>query len=79
MGRPGQGSWRLTLPRQADFDDLEHWVRLARTLERGRFDVFFLSDVIAQPVGRGVPRRDLQALGRLLGRGRAASGRPGRP
>ena len=46
-GRPVQQTWRLALPRQADFDDLEHWVRLARTLERGRFDAVFLADAIA--------------------------------
>jgi len=39
-----QGTWRRTLARQPDFDDLEHWVRLARTLERGRFDAVFFAD-----------------------------------
>jgi long-chain alkane monooxygenase len=33
--------------RQSDFDDLERWVRLARTLERGRFDAIFLADDVA--------------------------------
>lgn len=37
-----QDAWRRPLARQADFDELEHWVRLARTLERARFDVVFL-------------------------------------
>jgi long-chain alkane monooxygenase len=51
-GPPIQGAWRLALPRQADFDDLEHWVRLARTLERGRFDAVFLADAVAHHAPR---------------------------
>jgi alkanesulfonate monooxygenase SsuD/methylene tetrahydromethanopterin reductase-like flavin-dependent oxidoreductase (luciferase family) len=51
-------SWRRPLARQADFDELEHWVRLARTLERGRFDAVFFADV----VGHSAPwRRDERA------------------
>jgi FMN-dependent oxidoreductase (nitrilotriacetate monooxygenase family) len=41
-----QDTWRRPLARQADFDELEHWVRLARTLERGRFDAVFFTDVV---------------------------------
>jgi long-chain alkane monooxygenase len=54
--KPGhviQDAWRRPLPRQADFDDLEHWVRLARTLERGRFDAVFFADA----VGHSAPWR----------------------
>ena len=40
---PVSGHWRPALPRQADFDDLERWVRLARTLERGKFDAVFFA------------------------------------
>ena len=40
---PVAGSWRPALPRQTDFDDLERWVRLARTLERGKFDAVFFA------------------------------------
>jgi long-chain alkane monooxygenase len=54
-GHAVQGTSRRTLPRQADFDDLEHWVRLTRTLERGRFDAVFFADA----VGHHAPcRRD---------------------
>jgi long-chain alkane monooxygenase len=42
-GDAGPGNWRRALPRQADFDDLERRVRLARTLERGKFDAVFFS------------------------------------
>jgi alkanesulfonate monooxygenase SsuD/methylene tetrahydromethanopterin reductase-like flavin-dependent oxidoreductase (luciferase family) len=40
---PVSASWRPALPRQADFDDLERSVRLARTLERGKVDAVFLA------------------------------------
>jgi alkanesulfonate monooxygenase SsuD/methylene tetrahydromethanopterin reductase-like flavin-dependent oxidoreductase (luciferase family) len=43
-GDASPGNWRRALPRQADFDDLERLVRLARTLERGKFDAIFFSD-----------------------------------
>jgi long-chain alkane monooxygenase len=42
-GDAGPGHWRRALPRQADFDDLERQVRLARTLERGMFDAVFFA------------------------------------
>jgi alkanesulfonate monooxygenase SsuD/methylene tetrahydromethanopterin reductase-like flavin-dependent oxidoreductase (luciferase family) len=41
-----QGTWRRPTARQADFNDLEHWVGLARTLERGKFDAIFFADVV---------------------------------
>ena len=39
-----QGNWRTARARQTDFDELERWVRLARALERGRFDAVFFAD-----------------------------------
>jgi len=41
-----QGTWRRPTARQTDFNDLDHWVDLARTLERGRFDTIFFADVV---------------------------------
>lgn len=41
-----QGLWRTPDTRQTEFNDLEHWVSLARVLERGRFDFIFFADVI---------------------------------
>ncbi len=41
-----QGTWRRPGARQTDFNDLEHWVGLARTLERGKFDAIFFADVV---------------------------------
>lgn len=41
-----QGTWRRPSARQADFNNLDHWVELARTLERGKFDAIFFADVV---------------------------------
>lgn len=41
-----QGTWRRSGARQTDFNDLDHWVGLARTLERGKFDAIFFADVV---------------------------------
>ncbi|GGK04472.1 monooxygenase [Pilimelia anulata] len=41
-----QGTWRRPTARQTDFNSLDHWVDLARTLERGRFDAIFFADVV---------------------------------
>ena len=46
-GHAIQATWRRPPARQADFDELERWVRLARTLERGRFDAVFFADAVA--------------------------------
>lgn len=40
-----QGTWRLPDAGQADYNSLDHWVDLARLLERGRFDAIFFADV----------------------------------
>ena len=41
-----QGTWRRPTAHQTDFNDLEHWVGLAKTLERGKFDAIFFADVV---------------------------------
>ncbi|MFT4087369.1 MAG: LLM class flavin-dependent oxidoreductase [Gordonia sp. (in: high G+C Gram-positive bacteria)] len=41
-----QGTWRRPTARQTDFNDLDHWVNLAKTLERGKFDAIFFADVV---------------------------------
>ncbi|MDL9938800.1 LLM class flavin-dependent oxidoreductase [Gordonia sp. ABSL1-1] len=41
-----QGLWRTDDARQTDFNSLEHWVGLARELERGKFDFIFFADVV---------------------------------
>lgn len=40
-----QGTWRLPDAGQTDYNSLDHWVDLARLLERGRFDTIFFADV----------------------------------
>src|SRR6201996_3312740 len=39
------GQWRRPDARQVDFDDVEVWVDLARTLEAAKFDAMFFADV----------------------------------
>jgi FMN-dependent oxidoreductase (nitrilotriacetate monooxygenase family) len=41
-----QGMWTHPRDRSADYRSLDHWVALARLLERGRFDGLFLADVL---------------------------------
>jgi len=41
-----QGTWRHPDAGQADFNSLDHWVDLAKLLERGGFDILFFADVI---------------------------------
>ncbi len=41
-----QGQWVRSDTRQLEYNNLETWVELARLLERGRFDVLFLADVL---------------------------------
>jgi long-chain alkane monooxygenase len=41
-----QGVWRQPDAKQTNFNSLEHWVELAKILERGRFDFIFFADVI---------------------------------
>lgn len=39
------GLWRHPQARQADFDDVDVWIELAKTLEAGLFDAAFFADV----------------------------------
>ncbi|ORI14789.1 LLM class flavin-dependent oxidoreductase [Rhodococcus sp. 1168] len=40
------GAWRLPDAQQHNFNSLEHWVSLAKELERGKFDYVFFADVV---------------------------------
>ena len=40
------GQWRRPDTRQLEFNGLEPWVELAQLLERGKFDMLFLADVV---------------------------------
>ena len=46
VGHQAQGLWRHPRDRSADYRSLNHWVELARLLERGKFDALFLADVL---------------------------------
>ena len=40
------GLWRHPGSRQIEFNSLEYWVDVVKTFERGKFDNFFVADVI---------------------------------
>ena len=46
VGHQSQGLWRHPRDRSAEYWRLNHWVELARLLERGNFDGLFLADVV---------------------------------
>jgi FMN-dependent oxidoreductase (nitrilotriacetate monooxygenase family) len=46
IGHIQQGMWTHPRDRSTDYRSLDHWVSLARTLERGLFDGLFLADVL---------------------------------
>jgi FMN-dependent oxidoreductase (nitrilotriacetate monooxygenase family) len=46
VGHIQQGMWTHPRDRSADYRSLDHWVSLARLLERGLFDGLFLADVL---------------------------------
>jgi FMN-dependent oxidoreductase (nitrilotriacetate monooxygenase family) len=45
VGHIAHGLWTHPRDRSTHYADLDHWVELARTLERGKFDGLFLADV----------------------------------
>ena len=46
IGHIQHGMWTHPRDRSTDYRSLDHWVSLARTLERGLFDGLFLADVL---------------------------------
>ena len=46
VGHQAQGLWRHPRDKSADYRSLDHWVELAKLLERGKFDALFLADVL---------------------------------
>lgn len=46
VGHQAQGLWRHPRDTSADYRSLDHWVELAKLLERGKFDALFLADVL---------------------------------
>ena len=45
-GHQSQGMWRHPRDKSENYKHTDHWVELARTLERGKFDGLFLADVV---------------------------------
>lgn len=74
------GTWRRPAPgaRQRDVNDVEVWVDLARTLERGKFETVFFADIVGLygayhgdtrkfvETGLGFPANDPSALAAVL-------------
>lgn len=46
VGHIQHGLWRHPRDRSADYTDIDYWMNLARTLERGLFDGIFLADIL---------------------------------
>ncbi|MFS0646615.1 LLM class flavin-dependent oxidoreductase [Siminovitchia sp. 179-K 8D1 HS] len=46
VGHQSPGLWRHPEDRSERYNDLDYWVDLAKTLEKGRFDGIFIADVI---------------------------------
>ena len=46
VGHIQHGMWTHPRDQSMNYTDLEHWVSLARTLERGLFDGLFLADIL---------------------------------
>lgn len=40
------GAWRADDARQTNFNSLDHWIELAKTLEEAKFDFIFFADVV---------------------------------
>ncbi len=56
VGHIQHGLWRHPRDRSADYLDIDYWMDLARTLERGLFDGIFLADILGvYDVYRGGP------------------------
>ena len=46
VGHIQHGMWTHPRDESADYTSLDHWVSLARLLERGQFDGLFLADIL---------------------------------
>jgi long-chain alkane monooxygenase len=46
VGHQSPGLWAHPRDRSASYTDLDYWIGLAKTLERGKFDGIFLADVL---------------------------------
>src|SRR5580704_13342402 len=62
VGHIQHGMWTHPRDHSADYTSLDHWVSLARLLERGHFDGLFLADILGvYDVLEGAPGPSLRA------------------
>lgn len=55
-GHQSPGLWRHPEDRSSDFNSIQHWVELAKLLERGHFHGMFIADVLGGYDVYGGPR-----------------------
>ena len=61
VGHIQHGMWAHPRDRSMHYTDLDHWVSLAQTLERGLFDGLFLADILGvYDVFQGQPDASLR-------------------
>ncbi len=66
VGHQSQGLWRHPRDRSSEFNSIEYWQDLARTLERGKLDGIFLADVSGlYDVYGGSPEAALRAAAQV--------------
>lgn len=56
-GHQSPGLWRHPQDESWRFDDVQHWVELAKTLEEAKFHGIFIADVLGEGVRHSVSRR----------------------
>lgn len=79
-GHQSSGLWRHPQSQVHRYKDLDYWLDLARTLERGRFDAIFLADVLVRTTSmRARPRRRCATACRSRPTTRSSTSRPWRP
>jgi len=61
-GHQSPGLWRHPEDRSADFNSIDHWIRLAQLLEKGHFHGMFIADVLGGYDVYGGPRNLVPAI-----------------
>ena len=61
-GHQSPGLWRHPDDRSSDFNSMQHWIDLARLLERGNFHGMFIADVLGGYDVYGGPRNLAPAI-----------------
>lgn len=61
-GHQSPGLWRHPDDRSSDFNSVQHWIKLAKLLEKGRFHGMFIADVLGGYDVYGGPRNLVPAV-----------------